>query len=87
MLLFSFILLFNDFCQTYYLNIYRTDLYRICRNGRTMVADEKSEVKSFFTDLSRDVAMGKVCRQNRPPIHTFIVRSHDIRWAYEKKRN
>jgi len=31
--------LFNDFYQTNYRNIYRTDLHQICRVGRTMAVD------------------------------------------------
>ena len=37
-------LCFNDFCLTNYLNICRTDLHQICRNGRTMTVDERSEI-------------------------------------------
>ena len=50
-------LLFRQ-CQTNYLNICRTDLYEICRIGRTLAVDERSEV-IFFRSL---------CGQNRPPI-------------------
>ena len=35
---------FTIFRQTSYLNIYRTDLYPVCRDGTTMAADERSEV-------------------------------------------
>ena len=35
---------FYDFCQPSYLNIYRTDLHRICRDGRTLAVDERVEV-------------------------------------------
>ena len=35
---------FSDFCQTDYLNIYRTDLHEICRIGGTSAVDERSEV-------------------------------------------
>ena len=35
---------FNDFCQTSYLNIYRTDLQQICRIGRTIAVDERYQV-------------------------------------------
>ena len=38
----------SDFCQTNYLNIYQTDLHEICRIGRTLVVDERSEVIIFF---------------------------------------
>ena len=35
----------SDFCQTTYLNIYkRTDLYGICRIGRTLAVDKRSDV-------------------------------------------
>jgi len=36
--------IFSDFCQTNYLNIHQTDLYGICRAGRTLGVDERSEV-------------------------------------------
>ena len=39
-----FIFIFADFCQTNYLNIYRTNFHQICRVGRTMAADERSVV-------------------------------------------
>jgi len=39
-------LLFRQ-CQTNYLNICRTDLYEICRIGRTLAVDERSEVTFF----------------------------------------
>jgi len=42
--------IFNDFCQTNYQNIYRTDLYPICSDGRTMPVDEQCEV-SFFQSV------------------------------------
>jgi len=43
---FSFI--FNDSCQTSYINIYRADLHQICRVGRTAAVNERPEV-SFST--------------------------------------
>ena len=46
---------FSDFCQTNYLNIYRTDLREICTIGRTFAVDERTEV--IFFDSSRDVAV------------------------------
>ena len=48
-------IIFSDFSQTNYLNIYRTDLHEICRIGRTLSVDERSEV--IFVDSSRDVAV------------------------------
>jgi len=45
----------NDFYQTNYLNTYWTDLHEICRIGRTLAVDERSEFNFF--DLSMDVAM------------------------------
>jgi len=41
-------LFFNDFCQTNYLNIYRTDLRQIYRIGRAMAVYDQSE-SSFFS--------------------------------------
>jgi len=42
MLFFNYI--FIDFCQTNYLSIYRADLREICRIGKTLAVDERSEV-------------------------------------------
>jgi len=43
----------NDFCQTNYLNIYRTGLHQIYRICRIMAVDERSEVSfSFLVKLS-----------------------------------
>jgi len=39
-----FLNIFSDFFQTYYLNIYLTDLYEICTDGRTLAVNERSEV-------------------------------------------
>jgi len=68
--------IFSDFCQTNYFNIYRTYLYEICRIGRTLAADERSEV--IFFDRSRDVAVatkyvGKI------DLHSTPRSSDDIR--------
>ena len=41
---FIFKYFFCDFCHTNYLNIDRTDLYEICRTGRTLAVDERPEV-------------------------------------------
>ena len=43
-----------DFCETNYLNIYRTNLHEICMICRTLAVDEQSEV-IFYP--SRDVAV------------------------------
>jgi len=62
--------IFSDFCQTDYLNIFRTDLLGICRIDRTVAVDERSEV-AFF-DPSRDAAVATNCvGKYRPPIHTL----------------
>ena len=44
-----FAVVFNDFCQTNYLNIYRADLHKICTFGRTLTVDEGSEVIFWIT--------------------------------------
>ena len=67
---------FNDFCQTNYLNIHQTDVHEICRIGRTLTVDERSEV--IFFDSPRDIAavtnfVGKIDIQYSP------WSSHDIR--------
>jgi len=41
------------------LKICETDLYPICRNGRTVAVDERTEVKFF--DPSRDAALATIC--------------------------
>ena len=33
--------IFSYFCQSNDLNIHRTDLYEICRDGRTLAVDER----------------------------------------------
>jgi len=38
------LLIFNGSCQTNSINIYRTDLRELCRVGRTMAADNQSEI-------------------------------------------
>ena len=43
-------LIFNDFCQTKYLKIYRADLRQIFGAARTMAADVQAEI-SFFRSL------------------------------------
>jgi len=45
------VFIFNDSLQTN-LKIYRIDIRRICKVGRTMAVDDQSEISS-----SRDVAM------------------------------
>jgi len=39
LLLFYLKNIFSDFCHTSYLNIYPTDLYEICMDGRTLAVD------------------------------------------------
>ena len=46
--------IFSDFFQTNYLNIHWTDLYEICRNGRTLSVDERPVI---FFGPSRDIGM------------------------------
>ena len=41
------------------LKICETDLYPICRNGRTVAVNERTEVKFF--DPSRDAALATIC--------------------------
>jgi len=41
---FHFLDIFSDLCQTNYLKIHRTNLYEICWFGRSLAADERSEV-------------------------------------------
>jgi len=82
LLMFYFLDIFTDFCQTKYLNVYRTNLHEICRIGRTLAADERSEVifqhMKLFFDPSKDVAvttnfMGKI------DLHFTRCSSSDIR--------
>ena len=55
---FIFIYIFSDFCQTDYLNIYRTDLYEICR-----------DLKLFIRPLKGRCCGNRFGGQNRPPFH------------------
>jgi len=53
---FLFLKYFIDFCQTFcLLNICRTDIHEIRGSGRTLAADERSEV--IFFDPSMDVTV------------------------------
>jgi len=61
--------IFIDFCQTSYLNIYRTDFHGICRIDRTLTADERPEV---IFDPSRDgLPWQPTLWTNRPAFHTL----------------
>jgi len=42
--LFLFLNVYSDFFKTNYLNIHRTDLYEICRDGRTLSVRERPAV-------------------------------------------
>jgi len=81
--LFIFFVIFNDFCQTNYLNIYRADLRHICRDGRTVAVDEG--LKLVFRSLK-----GR-CRGNQFPlalsasIHGIGFAWHSVDAAYDKK--
>jgi len=83
---------FSDFCQSNYLNIYRTDLHEICRIGRTLGANECSQV--IFFDPSKGVAVatnvvGKIDYQSTrmtfvravPPPPSIFGRRHTTRKA------
>ena len=54
--MFLLLYIFNDFCQINYRNIYGTDLHPVCRDGRTMAVDERTEV--IFFRFLRDSAHG-----------------------------
>ena len=51
--------IFNDFCQTDYLNTHRTNIRQIFRVGRTTAVDDQSEIIVFRS--LRDVAMATNC--------------------------
>ena len=57
-------IIFSDFSQTNYLNIYRTDLHEICRIGRTLSVDERSEV-IFCRFLKGRCRGNQFCGQRR----------------------
>jgi len=59
--LYVLLLFFNDFCHT--------DLHQICRVGRNMAVDERSEVS--FSILQLDIAVVKA--------HSTQLSSRDIR--------
>ena len=80
----SFLILSSAFCQTNYLNIYRTDLHEICTIVRPLAVDELFEV--IFFDPSRHVAVatnfvGKIDLQYLP------CSSHDICYADSRQTN
>ena len=66
-LIYLFFFIFNDFCQTNFLNIYLTDLHQIFRVSRTTAVDELSEVSFFRSFKGR-------CRGN----HFLLVLSASI---------
>ena len=67
---FLFLKYFIDFCQTYCLfNICRTDIHEIRGSGRTLAADERSEV-IFFRAVNGRYRDNQLCGQNQPPFHT-----------------
>jgi len=70
LLFFLFLKYFIDFCQTYCLfNICRTDIHEIRGSGRTLAADERSEV-IFFRAVNGRYRDNQLCGQNQPPFHT-----------------
>jgi len=84
---FIFLYIFIDFCQTSYLNIYRTDLHGICSIGRTLTADERPEV---IFDPSRDVTVATNFVDKSTCIPHLVVRMTFARAAppaYDKNGN
>ena len=71
---------FNHFCQTNHLNIYYTDLYRICRIGRTEAVDEQSEVSFSVTHgwLGSWVHAGLRCRRARVQIAVTMLLGNSL---------
>ena len=65
MLLFLFL---NDFCQTYYLNIYQAELHEIYRVGTIMTVYERFEV--IFRSPNGRCRCTQFCGPNPGPIHT-----------------
>ena len=51
--------IFNDFCQTDYLNTHRTNIRQIFRVGKTTAVDDQYEILVFRS--LRDVAMATNC--------------------------
>ena len=41
-LLFLYVRIFSDFCETNYLNIYQPDVHEICRIAETFAVDEQT---------------------------------------------
>jgi len=77
---------FNDFCQTNCLNIYRSDLHQICRLGRNIAVDERSEVS--FWSLKGRCRRNQFCGPNPGPIHTPGFAWHSLgRRTTRKKCN
>ena len=79
--------IFERFFQMFNLNICRTDLRPICRDGRTMVVDVRSE--EVFQSLEGSCHSNQFFGPSRPPFRTFDSSSrfvHEI-LAYGKKCN
>jgi len=66
-----FLIHFQRFCQASYL----TDLSPICSDDRTVAVDERSGLKLVFRSLKGRCHGNQFCGQNRPPMHTFDLRS------------
>ena len=64
-----FKILFCDFCQASYLNIYGTDLHEICWIGTPLTVDEDLEL--LFRSRKGRRRGNQFCGKNRPPIHTL----------------
>ena len=60
--------IFTDFCQSNYLNIYRTDLYEISRDGRAVTVDKRSEVV-FFDASTNFLLTVFLCHARSPKRH------------------
>jgi len=81
MLLFLFL---NDFCQTYYLNIYQAELHEIYRVGTIMTVYERFEV--IFSIPERALPLHAILwAKSRPNPHNW-VRVTFARAAYDKTR-
>ena len=70
--------IFERFCQTNYLNIYRTDLHQVCSFARTTAAAWMNDLLLDFRSF-RGRCHGNQCYgRNRPAIHTFYSSSRAV---------
>jgi len=87
LLMFNIFSMFADFCQTNYLNIYRTILHEVCRLGRTLAVNERSEIdlRQILT-ISRTICSCRWIPTESPYPHSpeilHICTPHTVSFRY-----